>query len=138
VTRSEVEKVVRDWLDDASVDPDLGVPPDAKVSVNATYISTIGHLKPGQSDPDSGTEVWTVTTTLYFRNEGPPEDPYDVGLAIARVLDRIEESIASDPTLGGRVLRAQWRGTNGSEPTEPPHAPENYPNAVEAHIGLTA
>ena len=137
MTRSEVEDIVREWIDTASMDPDLGVPPDAKVSINATYVSTIGHLKPGQSRPDGGTEMWMATATFYFRDEGPPDDPRDVGLAIARVLDRLEDSLSNDPTLGGDVLRAKWRGTDGSEPTEPPYAPDGYPNAVEVYMGVT-
>ncbi len=80
-----------------------------------------------------------MAATPYFRNEGPPDDPYDIGLAIARVLDRLDGSLLQrDPTRGGKVSRARWRGTDGSEPTEPPDAPEGYPNAVEVHVAVTA
>lgn len=132
------EGIVGEWLGCASVDPGLAVPPDAKVAVQARYLTTFGRLKAGQETPDDGQEWRQVTATLYFRNEGPPDDPYDVGLAIARVLDRLEAALQRDPTMGGKVSRARWRGTDGSAPTEPPDAPDGYPNAVEVYVAVTA
>lgn len=132
-----MEAMVREWLDRATVNPVTGVPPDAKVSVEARKVTTFGHLKPGQSEPDSGMEIWTITATLYFPEDSPTwEDPRDMGLAIAQVLDPLEESLASDPTMGTgqHGLRVEWRGTEGDEPVKRLNTPPDYPWAVDVHL----
>lgn len=52
---SELETAVRDWLGQATVNPQTGLPPDARVSVSAQYVSTIGTSNRGTNVP---TPAW--------------------------------------------------------------------------------
>jgi len=82
-------------------------------------------------------DICSVTVTLYFPQESSTwEDPDDLGLEIAQVIQRMEESLNHDPSLGHRGLRAKWRGTDGSQPTQRSNAPPGYPEAVEVYLAV--
>jgi hypothetical protein len=128
---------IRDWLGRASVDHTTGLPPDAKVAVTARLITTIGHLAPGQSEPENGMNVWSVTATMYLPStSASSEEPTDAGLEIAQILTRLEESLEDNPTVEGG-LQLELRGTVGSAATEPENAPAGYPLAVEVLLTAT-
>jgi hypothetical protein len=135
MNQEEIETTLLDWLNRASVDSRTGLSPDAKVALRMDRITTIGHLTPGQSEPDSGMDVWSGTATLYF----PPtretwDDPNDLGLEISQVLCRLEDSLEEDPMVGDSGLRVEWRGTDGSAPTERQSVYPGYPWAVEVFL----
>lgn len=135
--RDEIETIVREWIDMGSKRPDTGLPPDAKVRIEARKITTFGHLKPGQSAPDSGMDVWSVEALLFFPERGDHwDDPDDLGLEVAQVLGRLEHSLGEDPSLGTPGVRAHWRGTDSTRPHRHPAAPAGYPCAVEVHVTL--
>jgi hypothetical protein len=135
--RDDIEAMVRDWLDQASVDPRTGLPPDAKVRVTAHYITTIGHLEPGGAEPESGLSAWSVTATLYFPEASDTwADPNDMGLEVAQVLSRLEQSLEQDRTLGRSGIEVGWRGIDGDRPHQRRDAPAGYEYAVDVHLSV--
>ncbi len=102
----------------------------------ATSVAVPFTVPEGHDEPPAGFEHWRVTLELWFPEQGPPDEPQDVGLAIARVLDAMSASAEQDPTLGGQVDRAQWRGTDGSQAEKPGTGPEAFPLRVEAYMTL--
>ena len=136
--RAELELTLLGWLGKTTANPTGSPREDVLVSIAADKITTIGHLGPGQTAPDSGMSVWTITMTLYFKMEdtGPTRLGPTDALLIQDTLDRMRRSLQEDPSLLARGLTVKWRGTRG-EPTRPVEAPDTHPLAVEVHLGAT-
>lgn len=137
VDRLTVEQGVAAWIADATHEATRANEASFSTSVRANHVILFGHIPEGASEPSGGIDTWLVTLELWFPNQGPPDDPRDTGLAIARVLDAMSDGIDADPTLGQRVHRATWSGTDGNEPTQPGGGPEGMPERVEAYMRVT-
>ena len=130
--------LIRDYVADVTRDAVRTNGTSYSVAVDARYLTTIGPIPPGASAPTSGQEHWIVTLELWFPEEGPKDEPNEVGLAISRVIVAIEDGVSADPTLGGKVRRAAWRGTDGDHPTSPLSKPDaELSNRVEAGLRVT-
>lgn len=134
--RAEIHDRLTEWIAETTREPTVKNSAPFQVSVDPRFLTRIGHIPEGHTSPPAGIEDWRVNLELWFPRQGPPDDPYDVGLAIARILDALADAAAADPSLGGRFRRARWRGTDSSEPSEPEHAPDGFPYRVEAYISL--
>jgi hypothetical protein len=133
--RIEIEARLRDWIAEVTADAKIDNNASFQVGVTVDYLTQIG-LRPPEHDslPNDG-KRWTATLELWFPEQGPPDDPDAVRLAIARVLDAMSEAAEHDPTLTQRFRRARWKGTDG-EPTEPGTGPDDFPLRVAAHLTL--
>ena len=117
---SDVEDAVRGWLDEHSVNPATGAPPDARVAVRVLRITPFGL---------PGAEEWSVTATLFF----PEEHEDDLRAKITRVLQHLREALADPAAAAGAavdLVTLEWRGA-AADPVAHPDAPAGYPSSVD-------
>jgi hypothetical protein len=134
--RADVENALSEWVVEITKYAALQNQASFQLLVTAHYLTRVGHIPEGEDEPPAGIEHWRVALELWFPAQGPPDNPHDVGLAIAAVLDAMSVGVKDDPTLGRRVIRARWR--ESSEPAELDTGPEGFPYRVEAYMTLQA
>lgn len=125
--RSELEEIMRDWIDGVAINPTTGLPPDAKVHMDAGYPRPYGPIEPGESGPKPGTgeKHWLVTAKLHFP-EGSQQE-------ITRVLNCIKTSLQEEPRIHPRLFVE----SHGTDEPAPRNAPSGYPVAVEVCLSVT-
>lgn len=131
---ADIEDLVREWLDRASVDPELGVPPDVRSPIDVDKLTTYGRIQPGEDEPVGGFDHWTITVHLYFREDESWGGPLDQRPDVADLVARLEASLRVEPWLGDRDLLLGWREVGPASDRPRRLAPEGYPAGVELRL----
>lgn len=90
-----IQQTLADWADEQATDPELGVPPDAKLRVEGGASFLIGPTE-GAEDPSSG--VRSHLFDLEFSLGGAVAEDEETAL-----FERLRDAAKHDPSLGGRL-----------------------------------
>lgn len=100
-----IREQLEDWVEQTIKDPNTGLPPDAKLTMDWSAGGRgflIGPISEGRSEPDGGVRTRVIDMRLKFASLTPRRE-------VARALDRLTTSMQRDPYLGGRFHPAKAR-----------------------------